>query len=131
MDKNMTRIRYTPDETGWAEMIGTLRARIANVPLTETLNIDDVVELKDNGDLLDSVVRVVERPFPKKSVVRYEPADKPTYTKLYKALEGAGMKCEGAVAGMMVVAHAKGSPAKLAKLAGIKVQVQQFEMSKP
>src|SRR5438309_11772900 len=68
----MVKIRYARGETGWAEEMGNGTYRIDNVPLTDRLNIDDLVRCRRNeaGEL---VVRGrVKRRYPEKTAIRYE-----------------------------------------------------------
>lgn len=90
--KNMVRIRYGEGETGWAEKLKDGKYRIANVPLVDGLNIDDVVTCK-RDDGMDAVNKVVKNLLPRKAVIWYDkPAEFDVVTKI---LEAMGCKCEG------------------------------------
>jgi hypothetical protein len=91
--ENMVRIRYGKQETGWAEKLKDGKYRIANVPLEDGLNIDDVVTCTAHADDYDTVKKVVHSPFPVKAAVYYDKI--PQFHKVVKALKALGCKCEG------------------------------------
>jgi len=109
MTDDHVRIRYDKGETGWAKALGNGRFMIANIPLANDLNIDDVVTLEDGNDGFLKVTDVLERRYPYKTVIKYEETSQ--YREICdKALE-AGCKAEGLVGpsagkpGICVVAH--------------------------
>jgi hypothetical protein len=61
----MVKIRYAKDETGWAEEMANGTYRIDNIPLTDQLNMDDLVRcrLNDAGveQALARVIKYVEQ----------------------------------------------------------------------
>jgi hypothetical protein len=121
--ENMIRIRYDADETGWAEKLDGDRARIANVPIADHLNIDDVVQLlpvDSDGFLVAG--DVLERKFPCKTALQYDEPHVETWKLLSTALHAKGCKVEGAIPGLCVVAHAEDAdPILFAMEAGIPV----------
>lgn len=126
--KNMIKIRYSSDETGWAEVLEGNKARIANVPMCDTLNLDDVVEFEEHKSGWPRVTRVIERAYPHKSCISYQPPTKETFRALGEALEAAGVKVEGMTAGLMMAAHAETFDAshfgKLAEKLGLQIGVE-------
>ena len=66
----MVKIRYAKGEKGWAEELGDGKYRIDNIPLTDRLNIDDLVRcrLNDDGELV--VSRRLKRRYPEKTLIR-------------------------------------------------------------
>jgi hypothetical protein len=105
----MVKIRYAKGETGWAEDLGGGKYRIDNIPLTDRLNIDDLVRCRCNDDGELVVSRRLKRPYPEKTAVRYERADQ--YRLLRQKVLAAGAKIEGMVGpqggrpGIALVAH--------------------------
>jgi hypothetical protein len=88
----MVRIRYGKQETGWAEKLKDGKYRIANVPLEDGLNIDDVVTCKKD-DGMDAVDKVVKCVLPRKAVIWYDKI--PEFEIVTKVLKAMGCKCEG------------------------------------
>ncbi len=125
MNEKMVRIRYGEGETGWAEKLTGGKFRIANVPLTDGLNIDDVVTCR-KGDDLDSVDKVVKSVLPRKAVIWYDKI--PEFEIVTKVLTAMGCKCEGWCApgpgkgrGMVSVAAPKlVDPKAVAEMLGIR-----------
>jgi hypothetical protein len=116
------RVRFDEGETGWGREVEPGRVLIDNIPISDRLNIDDLVEVdpKETGFL--NIIRVLERAFPGKTAIRYSEPYKETYGKLYKAWHDAGMKCEGPFEGLVIVAHQAGQdPVKVALDAGVTV----------
>ncbi len=109
MKENYVRIRYSGDETGWAERVGENRYRIDNIPLATDLNIDDVVACEEKDYGLHEITDVLERIFTHKSGVNYE--KKEQYAALREKVKAAGFKIEGMVGpshfgpGICVIAH--------------------------
>ena len=89
----LPKIRYGKGETGWAEDRGGGQYRIDNIPLTDRLNIGDLVRcrLNDEGEL--AVSRRLKRRSPEKTAVRYERAEQ--YRLLRRKVLAAGGKIEG------------------------------------
>lgn len=105
----MVKIRFAKDETGWAEDMGNGTYRIDNIPLTERLNIDDIVRCRLNDDGWLVVRRRLKRRYPEKTTVRYERAEQ--YRLLQRKVQGAGARIEGMIGpgsgrrGFALVAH--------------------------
>jgi hypothetical protein len=121
MANRTIRIRYAEDETGWAEDFGDGRARIANVPYAEGLNLDDIVELVhlDPGEL-PYAGRLLVNQFPRKMALNYPEPHRENFKTVVWVLESAGCKVEGAVAGLCVVAHKDDvDPPALLNVAGL------------
>ena len=105
----MVKVRYAKGETGWAEEMGNGTYRIDNIPLTDRLNIDDVVRCRRNeaGELV--VRRRVKRRYPEKTAIRYEQEEQ--YGLLREKVLEAGAKIEGLMGpqggepGLALVAH--------------------------
>jgi hypothetical protein len=108
----MVKIRYARGETGWAEDLGNGQYRIDNIPLTDRLNIDDLVRCRVNDDGELVVSRRLKRRYPEKTAVRYERAEQ--YRLLRQKVLAAGAKIEGMVGpqrgrpGIALVAHGYG-----------------------
>jgi hypothetical protein len=124
----MVRTRYASDETGWAEVLGGGKYRIANIPLTDGLNLGDVVRcrVEQKGELLELVVsRRLKRGYPKKTFVRYE---RPKQLRLLcQKVLAAGAEIAGVgdlrvgQPGLVQVAHGPDfDPLAAAKQVGIK-----------
>jgi hypothetical protein len=117
----MIKVRFADDETGWAEKLEGRRARIANVPYVNGLNIDDVVELHPGppGDF-PIAGDVLVNEFPGKTALNYPPPFTVNFKILVVALEAKGCKVEGVVPGLCIVAH-KGDcdPLRLANDGGV------------
>ena len=71
-----TRVRYGPDETGWAIRLDRAHVCLANVPMTDTLFLLDICECPQRG-ALPQVGRVVQRYYRQRAMVRYVPLDDP------------------------------------------------------
>ena len=105
----MVKIRYARGETGWAEDLGNGQYRIDNIPLTDRLNIDDLVRCRVNDDGELVVSRRLKRRYPEKTAVRYERAEQ--YRLLRQKVLAAGAKIEGMLGpqggrpGIALVAH--------------------------
>ena len=105
----MVKIRYARGETGWAEDLGDGQYRIDNIPLTDRLNIDDLVRCRVNDDGELVVSRRLQRRYPEKTAVRYERAEQ--YRLLRQKVLAAGAKIEGMLGpqggrpGIALVAH--------------------------
>jgi len=65
-----TRVRYGPDETGWAIRLDRAHVCLANVPMTDTLFLLDICECPQRG-ALPQVGRVVQRYYTQRALVRY------------------------------------------------------------
>jgi hypothetical protein len=89
------KIRYADNEMGWAEHLRGSQYRIDNVPLTNRLNIDDVVRcrLNDHGELV--VSRRLKRRYPEKTVVCYERVGQ------YRLLRQKVLAAEGKIEGLV------------------------------
>ena len=122
------KVRFGPGETGWGLRLAPDRVRINNIPYSDRLNIDDLVEVDpDDVGLLD-VKRVLARSFEKKTAVDYEEPYRENYAKLWGAWHAAGMKCEGILPGLAVVAHhADQDPMKAATTANVKASLHDTQ----
>ena len=102
-------IRYDEGETGWAEVLGEGKYRICNIPLTDLLNIDDVVTCAEGDDGWLEVVDVLERKYPSKTAIKYDTVEQ--YKGICERATEAGFKVEGMVGphhgkpGICFVAH--------------------------
>jgi hypothetical protein len=69
------RVRYSPEETGWALRLGPDHVCLANVPLTDDLFELDICELAPSADParedLPEVGRVVQRYYTQRALLRY------------------------------------------------------------
>jgi hypothetical protein len=65
-----TRVRYAPDETGWALRLDPDHVCIANVPMADDLFLMDICECPQRG-ALPQVGRVVQRYYTQRALVRY------------------------------------------------------------
>jgi len=64
------RVRYAPDETGWALRLDPDHVLIANVPMADDLFLMDICECPQRG-ALPQVGRVVQRYYTQRALVRY------------------------------------------------------------
>lgn len=92
----MIKVRYSPEETGWAQVLSATTVRLANIPDTKRLNVDDITEIDysetDNDDL-PVIGDVLHNIFEHKTVIGYEhTAD---FYKLETLFELLGCKVEG------------------------------------
>ena len=99
---NYIKLVYEEGESGWAEDLGDGKARIANLPLAENLNIGDVVKVVEKNGRRHAGDLVV-RAFNQKTGIRYPEPHKETWATLVKAFDGC--KLEGMVPGMGFIAH--------------------------
>lgn len=106
------KLVYEPGETGWGNVVELSKGkkpmlvRIANVPLTDLLNIDDVVEAAPGKGKDDRLLagRVVSRAFKYKVGVNYPEPHTENYRKIRLALQAVGCKVEGMLPGRALVA---------------------------
>jgi hypothetical protein len=70
------RVRYAPDETGWALRLDPDHVLIANVPMADNLFMLDVCECPRRR-ALSQVGRVVQRYYTQRALVRYGVLDDP------------------------------------------------------
>jgi hypothetical protein len=68
------RVRYAPDETGWALRLDPDHVLIANVPMADNLFMLDVCECPRRR-ALPQVGRVIQRYYTQRALVRYVPLD--------------------------------------------------------
>jgi hypothetical protein len=105
----MVKIRYAKGETGWAEEMGGGKYRIDNIPLTDRLNIDDLVRCRLNNDGELVVSHRLRRHYQEKTAIRYEREEQ--YHLLREKVLEAGAKIEGMIGpedgrpGIALVAH--------------------------
>jgi len=120
-EKKFVKVQFSPGETGWGREIETGRVVIANIPLTDALNIDDLVEVDTTprkGAI--EIVRVLKRVFECKTAVDYPTPHKENYAKIREAWHAAGMKCEGMIPGLVIIAHHENqNPVQIAINAGV------------
>lgn len=106
------KLVYEPGETGWGNVVELSKGkkpmlvRIANVPLSSLLNIDDVVEAAPGKGRDDRLLagRVVSRAFKFKVALHYPEPHTENYRKIRLALQAAGCKVEGMLPGRALVA---------------------------
>ena len=97
------KVRFDVAETGWGEKLDDNLVRIDNIPLTDALNIGDVVETDPNTvERFLRIVRVVSRKYNRKTAVVVRDED---YEHLFYAWTAVGMKCEHMIVGHVLVAH--------------------------
>jgi hypothetical protein len=89
----MVKIRYAEGETGWAEELTNGTYCIDNIPLSDRLNIDDIVRcrLNDDGELV--VSRRLKGRYPEKTTIRYERVEQ--YRLLRQKVLAAGPRSRG------------------------------------
>jgi hypothetical protein len=113
------RMRFASDESGWGQLIEEGRVLINNIPYTDRLNIGDLVEVEEVDGLL-TVKRVLKRQLEGKTAVEYPAPHRENYSKLFTAWRNAGMRCEGIIEGLALVAHHKNQdPMAIAAAAGV------------
>lgn len=108
VEPNYIKLEYEPGESGWAEDLGDGKAKIANLPLAERLNIGDVVQVVQATDAHGSFKKageIVLRPFKQKTGITYPEPHKETYGKLATHFHTKGWRCEGMMPGTAFVAH--------------------------
>jgi hypothetical protein len=94
-DPEMVRMYLAPGESGWAELVGPRTVRIANIPFSGELNIDDIVRVRRGPHGMIEPVRVMERVFPVRTTIWYPRADQ--FRQVQELVKKAGGKGEGAV----------------------------------
>lgn len=94
--KTEIKIVYGDGESGWAVDLGDGTARIANIPLTDGLNIDDVVRLELTEDGRRRAGDVVSSVFPIKASIYYDKGA--PFGKFRTAMHAIGCKVEGFIA---------------------------------
>lgn len=109
--KNLVSVHYADQETGWAEPLPDGTYRICNIPLADSLNVDDIVTLKSGNPECcprPRVDHVISSKYPHKVVVCYRPTARGDYKGHYKrvatAIAAIGGKCEGFSPGFAGVA---------------------------
>ena len=96
-----TRVRYGPDETGWAIRLDRAHVCLANVPMTDTLFLLDICECPQRG-ALPQVGRVVQRYYRQRAMVRYVPLDDPEeLLRRYRLLAAVVQARDCAMEGIM------------------------------
>lgn len=121
----MRGVVYAPGETGWAEDLGDGTWRIANVPLSSGINIDDVVMLHKDENERHVVGSIVRRNYDKKTTIRYQPPFQDNFKLLKAAFLRSGWKFEGGRPGVGLLAH-KGvtDPAAVALTVGLRIELK-------
>jgi hypothetical protein len=76
-NEDLVKVRFAEDETGWACRLPDGTYRIANIPLTEHLNLDDVVSVRaaDSDFGFPVVNQVLKKGMARKAAVSYRTAD--------------------------------------------------------
>lgn len=102
----MTKFRFSPDETGWAESLGDGKYRIANIPLNPSLNLNDVVRGVENPRTgWIEVKELLQRPLNVKMYLSYScDRDIENITLFIKEAEEREFHIEGMVPGYLSVA---------------------------
>jgi hypothetical protein len=125
----MVKVRFAKGETGWGRQLEPGRVMIANIPLTDRLNIDDLVEVDTTpktGPL--EIARVLKRTFECKTAIEYPTPHLDNYAKLLDAWNDAGIKCEGMLPGLAIVAHHENQdPVRVATDAGVTVTLHEAQ----
>jgi hypothetical protein len=110
-NKNLVSVHYAEQETGWVEPLPDGTFRICNIPLADSLNVDDVVTLTPGNPeccVRPKVDHVISSKYPYKVIVAYRPTAKGDYKGHYKKVSSAvvaiGGKCEGFSPGFAGVA---------------------------
>ena len=101
------RVRYAPDETGWALRLDPDHVLIANVPMADDLFLMDICECPQRG-ALPQVGRVVQRYYTQRALVRYATLDDPAdlrrrYRLLAAVVQAQGCALEGIMPGVAQV----------------------------
>lgn len=121
-ERKNVKVRFAPGETGWGLEVEPGRILINNIPYADRLNIDDLVETDPAATGLREIKRVLKRTFHGKTAFDYPVPHTDNYKKLHTAWHAAGMKCEGLLPGLVIVAHHKDQdPVKVASDAGVTV----------
>ena len=121
---------YEDGETGWVEDLGDGTFRIANVPMSDRVNMNDVVTIKEKHGR-PTVDKVVRRAFTKKSGIEYPKPFAKNYKKLCRALEGEGWALEGQIEGMALLAHdGRKSPEVVASEVGVEITAEAMPLGR-
>lgn len=97
--ENYGRVYLAEGETGWVEVIGSGRVRVANIPYDGIYNIDDVVEvdvqaMEENPDrVLKGTIK--KRPYPVRTILTYDKVS--DFKKISAMAKKLGGKMEGAM----------------------------------
>jgi hypothetical protein len=110
----MVKVRFAADETGWARRLPDGTYRIANIPLAEHLNLDDVVSVRAGEDdfAFPVVDEVLKKGLAGKAAVRYGTADQ--FVAFARQAREQGACVEGLVGprgdmtGLALVAYPEG-----------------------
>lgn len=117
------KIRYQVGETGWAEYLGDLKAKILNISFDGKFDVNDIVSLKWDGDWL--VIDEVLEPSGRTTLtIRYDQISEaeqlaPELTKLGCSVEGGLEPSERGRGLLMVGAPAGVDPVQMARDMGI------------
>lgn len=109
--EQLRRIRFSEGETGWAFKLPDGTYQINNLPLSDGLNIDDIVECVEEDDNLPIVTKVIKKGLAHKSAVSYQTVQQ--FHDFCKVARDRGAKTEGLVGpspgkdGVVIVAHTK------------------------
>lgn len=117
------KIRYQVGETGWAEYLGDLKAKILNISFDGNLDVNDIVSLKWDGDWL-AVDEVLEPSGRTTLTIRYDEISE--VEQLVPKLEELGCSVEGGLTpsergrGLLMVGAPSGvDPIQMARDMGI------------
>ena len=106
-----TRVRYGPDETGWAIRLDRDHVCLANVPMVDNLFLLDICECPQRG-ALPQVGRVVQRYYTQRALVRYAPLDDPEdLLRRYRLLAAVTEARDCAIEGLLPGAAQVQAPA--------------------
>jgi hypothetical protein len=94
---------HVPGESFWVEEISDRpnHVKVRSICMEEGLFLDDIVEI----DAHHNVLRVVERTWKCKSLVRYAPTSREACQLVSEALKQSGCATEGYLPGMLAVMH--------------------------
>ena len=100
--------------------------RIDNIPMTGKLNLDDVVEVREEASGGLSVVKVIGRKYQSKTALDYTPSDDGGYQALCASLKAAGIRVEGLWTGVALTAHSPSvNPVRVAIACGLSVSLHR------
>lgn len=97
--ENYGSVYLAEGESGWVEVVGENRVRIANIPYDGRYNIDDVVQVdvqsmrKNPRQVLQGTIE--ERPYPVRTILMYPKVS--DFKKISAMVKKLGGKMEGAI----------------------------------
>ncbi len=130
--ENWVRVIFDKDETGYGiEMEPAKKGTgalvlISNIPMTNKLNIGDLVEAVPSmrGNLL-SVKKIVSRDYKNKTAVLYPEPHRINWEKIIGPLHAAGCKAEGFMPGLLMVAHNNMDLKKICAQVGVEITLAE------